>query len=51
MKKSLMIPCVLGAVGIGAYLYMQTNPKMICDMKHLLRELLKETYQRLDDIN
>lgn len=54
MKKNRMkhmtIAAMLGGMGVAGYMYMKKNPQAMDNMKNMVKNAAKKTYEKLDGI-
>ena len=51
MKKSTMrTMAMLSGLGIAGYMYMKKNPDMKNNMKGMVKQMAKKTYNKLEDM-
>lgn len=51
MKKNTMKTMVmLSGLGIAGYMYMKKNPDMMNNMKGMVKQMAKKTYNKLEDM-
>jgi len=51
MKKNTMKLAMLSGLGIAGYMYMKKNPEMKTNMKNMVKNMARKTYNRLDDMD
>ena len=50
-KKGMVITDIVGVMAAVAYMYLKNNPEIVCDMKHMAKDMAKKTYDKLDDLD
>lgn len=51
MKKNTMkTMAMLGGMGMLGYMYMKNNPEMMHNMKCMIKNMAKKTYNKLEDM-
>ena len=50
-KKGMVITAIVGVMADVAYMYLKNNPEIVCDMKHMAKDMAKKTYDKLDDLD
>ncbi len=50
-KKGTVVTIMVGAMAAIAYMYLKNNPDIVCDMKHMAKDMAKKTYGKLDDLD
>ena len=48
-KKSMMIAAMLGGMGVAGYMYMMTHPRARNNMRKMVRDAAKYTYEMMYD--
>ena len=47
-KKTMTMAMIVGGMAMIGY-YLMKNPDMMCQMRHMTKEMAKKTYEKLDD--
>ena len=51
MKKSTMrTMAMLGGLGIAGYMYMKKNPNAKSNLKSMMKDMARRTYNKLDEM-
>ncbi len=50
MKKVVIIS-ILGGLGAAGYMYMKNNPNAVSNMKSMVKNMAKKTYDKLEDMD
>ncbi len=51
LKKSTVATICFATVITLAYMYLKNNPDIVCDMKHMAKDMAKKTYNKLDELD
>lgn len=47
--KNMTIAAMLGGMGVAGYMYMKKNPEAMNNMKNMVKNAAKTTYEKLDN--
>lgn len=50
-KKGKIVTIIVGLMASVAYMYLKSNPEIICEMKTKAKNLAKKTYDKLDNMD
>lgn len=45
----MTMAAIIGGMAMMGYYYLKKNPDMMCQMRHMTKEMAKRTYEKLDD--
>lgn len=51
LKKCTVATILVGTMATIAYMYLKNNPDIVCDMKHMAKDMAKKTYNKLDELD